>query len=353
MKKSSVLFNFFTAILFNIVAGGLFASALGVPPHIGSITLVGVGVAQNIIRHKFNVALPENALYAGLNREVWLNEIIQQFRPDTSWLKELRDFSMYVNNNTLNLAEAGLDPQLIYDYDGSFPIPLAQGTEDTPIALALRTVSTERERLLNSAQAERSYAIRSDRTSRHARAMEVGLMNLIAHTIAPPSDSANTPVISTTGAAFSGFKNAKLEDVVDLETRLNAINATGRKIFVMDTNHLGHFKKQDLSLFKSFTPEQLVQGFPFLGFTAYVTNMNLRYNPTNMTKNALGSSNPGAAVASFAFVEGEAVKAFGSMTAFTKEADPEFQADEINFSKRFLGLPLRGVGLAALVSSAA
>ena len=50
---------------------------------------------------------------AGLNREIWLAELMEGFYADDLFLSECRDLSPFVDNDIINLAEAGVNPEVI------------------------------------------------------------------------------------------------------------------------------------------------------------------------------------------------------------------------------------------------
>jgi hypothetical protein len=57
------------------------------------------------------------------------------------FVSECRDFSMFVENNTLNLAEAGVNPTVLLN-NTTYPIPIADRT-DLPIAIPIDRFDTE------------------------------------------------------------------------------------------------------------------------------------------------------------------------------------------------------------------
>ena len=48
---------------------------------------------------------------ATLEKEIWVNQLMENFYPDSSFLKYARDFSALVDYNAINMAEAGADPK--------------------------------------------------------------------------------------------------------------------------------------------------------------------------------------------------------------------------------------------------
>ena len=191
MKKLSILFAVIQAFAFNAIMGATLSVAVGVPPMFGAVGFNVLGVAQNIIGAG---QAQSTYLFAGLQKEIWLAELMQKFRPDPAWLKEARDLSAYVQNDIINLADAGADPGVIINYDGTYDIPVAS-TEDTPKTVQLFNMSTEQDQIKWSATQTRAYDIMTDRVGRHKDTLEVTQLRLASYGIAPLENSASTPVI--------------------------------------------------------------------------------------------------------------------------------------------------------------
>ena len=66
----------------------------------------------------------------GLNKEIWLPDIIEQFIPQTSFVNEARDLDAWTDNGFLNLQEAGVNPDVIVN-NSVWPIPIVR-REDIP-----------------------------------------------------------------------------------------------------------------------------------------------------------------------------------------------------------------------------
>ena len=50
---------------------------------------------------------------ANLQKEIWVNQIKENFYPDSSFLNYAKDFSGLVENHAINMAEAGVDPKVL------------------------------------------------------------------------------------------------------------------------------------------------------------------------------------------------------------------------------------------------
>ena len=79
--------------------------------------------------------------YPSLNKEIWVDQLMENFYPDSSFLKYGRDFSQLVEYDAINMAEAGLDPVVLVN-NKTYPITTIQRI-DTPIRIELDKFETE------------------------------------------------------------------------------------------------------------------------------------------------------------------------------------------------------------------
>lgn len=354
MKNKSVFYliaGILTAIAFNTVIG----LAVSFVTNFESLTCVavsnGIGVLVNVIRQYEPQANLFNglALYDGLNREIWLAELMQRMRPNPAWLAEARDLSAYVTNNRINLADAGADPGVIIDYDGVDPIPVAN-TEDTPLTLDLKRFSTERDQLFDGITVERSYNMRADRTQRHVNTLEEKILRYSATAFAPNSNAALTPVLATSGDVQAGKKKCTLNDIIDLAAAYNNVDAEKLKILVLNPTHLAHLQKEDKELFKAIMPSDPSQPFTLYGFKTYVSSATPIYTDAGVLKPYGSVIEAGDGIASFSFLKEEVGRARGTMKAYVKEDDPDFQSTFLNFMVRFIAVKMRSKYVGAIYS---
>lgn len=67
-----------------------------------------------------------------IEKQIWINMIMEGYYPDGSFLTRSVDMTENVEHNKINLAEAGVDPEVLID-NNTFPVPIAERT-DSPIA---------------------------------------------------------------------------------------------------------------------------------------------------------------------------------------------------------------------------
>jgi hypothetical protein len=288
---------------------------------------------------------------AGLNKEIWINQVLEGFYPSTSWLTRSSDMSEHVENNTINLAEAGADPNVRVN-NSSWPIPFAQRS-DTPLALPLDTLDTENTLVRNVEEMETSYNKMESVVRGHRNALRDAQGVRASFHWAPAQDGTYTPIIPSTGATVGGFKKTKLNDIIDLGQKFNALDAPAEgRILLLSTEALAHLQTEDVALFKALLSLAGNVSGPFnlFGFTTYVYSKTPKYDSNGDIK-PIGAAPAVGDVKCLAqaWVETEVMRAVGTTDLFERLNDPGERGDIVGFQQRFLALPLRNKMQAAII----
>jgi len=285
-----------------------------------------------------------------LNKEIWLPELLEGFYAEDMFLSEARNFDAFVENDKINLAEAGVNPDVLIN-NTTYPIAVSQRT-DIAIALELDTYDTENTLIRNIETAELSYDKRTSVLYGHRQALRMKYMEKAIHAYSPASDDTFTPVLTTSGVDDgSGFKSLSYEDIMDLETRFDdaEIPSEGR-VLVLNTNHKKHLKKEDAKLFKEIFKDTMFCGFKIY---ALASKRMPVFDGTTSQKQAFGSALTGTSgKTSVAFHKDEVMRCMGTMDMFSKLKDPENRGDMYGFQGRALALPIRNKGIGAIYSVA-
>jgi hypothetical protein len=291
-----------------------------------------------------------SAAYAGLNKEIWLPEILEGFYADDMFVTEARDLSAFVSNNTINLAEAGANPDVLLN-NTTYPIPYSD-REDVPIALPLETLDTENTLVQSIEIAELAYDKRNSVMYGHRQALKMFVMERAAFNWAPSTNSALTPLLQTTGTNDGNGRRAmKFADLSRLKRAFNdaEVPEEGR-ILVLSSKHMEDLENEDRVLYNSLLNTKMIYGFKVYSLAS---NRLPRYNHTTGAKVAFAAA--GAATdsrASIAFHKDEVMRSQGTVDMFIREKDPELRGDMIGFQMRNLTLPMRNKAIAAIYSPA-
>lgn len=336
MKTASKIFS---ALLFNIVMGVIFALLLGVPPLYGALFMVAVGTVMS------TAPTPKNALRAGVYTEVWTAELVKALREGLagSWLDGVPDQSSIVNNDVIHLVDVGIDPDVLIN-NATYPIPL-QALDDKDIAISLDKFQTK----VTPVTDDELYAISYDKMSRvkesHSNAINDAKFAKAAHALCANEHTAKTPVLKTTGAkdATTGRLKLTVNDLVALKREMDKLKVpTVNRRLVLCPDHVNDLLETEQTFREQYNIDRNSGTVGKLyGFDIYTYGDNPVYTTDGKKKAVHAETEAGEFQCSFAFYTPRVFKATGSTKMYFSEAgtDPEYQRNKINFRHYFVCLP--------------
>lgn len=341
-----------TTILFALCAVAFLTAIVTTP--FEPVTAFAKGIVFLVLcAVTFLTVTPEAVLFVGLNKEIWLAEVKEGFFADDMFITECRDFSMFVDNDVINLAEAGISPEVIVN-NTTYPIAVAERT-DGALTITIDRFDTENQSLKFADRVELAYDKLQSIIFGHKQAMRMKFMEKGAHAIAPAANTEYTPLLTASGGD-NGFGSKRLifADIIALAQAFDdaEIPAEGR-ILVLTTQHQTDLRIEDITLYNQMSKEKTLYGFKLYNLAK---KRMPRYNKTTGAKVAFGASALSTdARASFAFQKDEVCRAVGTDTMFHSEAenDPINRKDIIGFARRGIVIPIRNKGIAAIYSPAA
>lgn len=287
-----------------------------------------------------------------LQKQVWTDQIMTGFYPDASFLNYAKDFSALADNDIINMADAGFDPDVLIN-NTTYPIVIKERA-DTPLSFELDLFETENTLVRNPEAVELSYDKMETVIYGHRMALQNKTLVKAAHAFAPNSNTVSTPVLRTTGDDNGdGFKRLKIEDILKLKRSFDVMNIpVDSRYLVLDPRHTEDLILYDLKSFKDIT--DFVNGTPkrFAGFNILEFTNNPTFDNTTGVKKSFGAVVSGNDVfSSFAFSSNEVMKADGTVQMYERINDPELRGTVVGFDKRFIALPIRNKGIGAIVAS--
>ena len=332
--KQKFIITLVTAVLFNALAGSVIASVTGFSP--------GAVLAVLSLTALIPLA-PRGALREGLNKEIWIPEIIEKFYPDTGFMKEAKDLSVWVDNGKLNLQEAGIDPKVLIDND-VWPIPVYR-REDIPHEIVLKRFDTENTVHINAIEVEESSGKRASVTEGHRKSLATKFGIMGAHNFAPLENGDFTPVLTTTGSANRfGFKSCTFSDLMDLELQYDLLDVEGERVLVIDPRMAMDLKKEDMKLYKAIWTDGRFSKFKIYSFTK-----TPRYN--RVTGKKVGFNDAASATdspSSFSFLSSAVCRAASDFDMYYSLKDPHYRGDVIGFNMRGIAMPITGKYIGAV-----
>lgn len=281
-----------------------------------------------------------------IEKQLWTDIILEKPIADDSFLLASQDMSELVENNTIHLADAGVEPDVFVDND-VYPIGIVS-RDDVPSDLVLHTLDTKNTVVRNVEAIEASYGKLESVTAGHKRALARKSAALAAHNWCPLADGEFTPVMATTGAADAdGRKRMTFDDLDTLEAKFRDLEVDLSKlVLVLNSKHLADLKAEDRKLYR-----ECIKDGKIGNFTVY-TYPNLPYfDTTTGQKQAFGSAaGANSQMASLAWVSTEVMRARGTTEPFIREKDPEARGDILGYQQRFTALPMRNKYIGAIYS---
>ena len=280
---------------------------------------------------------------AGVFKEIFTSIILALFYPDGSWLNELTSMDHMVDNNAINLAECGADPEVV-ENNSTWPLTPVQRT-DTGIRIPLATFDTKPTHVTNVDEMETAYDKAESVAKQHVNTLRKKACMSAAYNISPASHTSTTPVLKTTGADNGkGFKALTYNDITELSLAFDDgdLPQEGR-ILLLCPQHKKDLKNENIKLFKQMMTDREIDGFKIYTFTG-----NPKYNLTTGAKMPYGSAT--GSVSSVAIVTSEAMRAMGTIEGEPEKRWADYRGWLLGFQMRFVALPFRAFGYGAVYS---
>ena len=342
--KTKALFTIITAVLFNLLTAQLFASVLGV----AVAPVFAVQMALSLIP----VGRMSGCLRDGLNREIWLPDIVEQFVPDTSFVNEARDLDAWTDNGFLNIQEAGVNPDVIVNNE-VWPIPIMR-REDVPHRIEMKRFDTVNTVHVNAIEIEESSAKRQSVIEGHKKSLQEKFARMAGYNWSPTENTDTTPVITVEGGKKSVINNTyysmTYDQLLQLETMANMMDMpTEGRILLLHPWHAADLRKQDLEMYKAFFNDGRM-----FSFKIYITAMTPRYNGTTGKRVAYDAPvNSTDAISSTFYFRDAVGRAKSDFDMYVRLQDPEYRGDVLGFNMRGLALPITGKYLGAIITKKA
>lgn len=287
-----------------------------------------------------------------LQKEIWVNQIKENFYPDSSFLNFVRDFSAMVEFDAINIAEAGVDPEVLIN-SNTYPIRIKQRVDNNQ-RIELDKFETENTLVRRPEVIEYSYDQLESVLMGHRNTLRASTARKAAHAFAPMENGAYSPVISTTGEKTrDGRKRLTVADILALKEEYDMMDVPlEMRYLVLNPRHVSDLILFDTKAFKDIV--DLVDGKPrrFAGFNMLQTSVTPTYNATNLKKVAFGAEKATTdTFCSFSYCSDEVMKADGEIYLYSRYDDPEQRGTIVGFDKRFVAMPIRNRGIGAIVSA--
>lgn len=277
-----------------------------------------------------------------IEKQIWIAMLMEGFYPERTFLSRSVDMSAMVEYNKINLAEAGVAPEVLID-NTDFPVPTAS-REDVPLELPLHTFDTENTVVRNVEEKETAYGKMDSVVRQHRATLQTKTAAYAAHNWAPAVAADLTPVRETLASGKISF-----EDILKMDAWFRAHDVDpATLVAVLNPYHLADLMAEDMKLYKT-----MLEADRIFGFSVYTFSRLPYYSQADGRKVALGTVATAADTqCSLFYSEREVMRADGDIEVFAKYKDPGERGDVIGFQKRFTALPIRSKYQAVIYNKA-
>jgi len=300
--------------------------------------LVAAGAVQHLLNVKFGVCF-----FDALAPEVWLPILMENPYPNASFLQAATDLSGLVDNDSINLAEAGADPDVLVN-NTTYPIPETDAG-DNPLRITLNTYDTTSTVVRNAIAVELKYDQRAYYVNKHKKSLakKMGIDAAYLYAPAANDDSRFNKII---GLAAN---DSVIDGIIDMQVAYATYDADSEDLnMVLDPIHMGMIAKEDKVLYKAI---QAKPGEVFYGFKTWTYSKNPFYLSANNTKAAKGAAFVDGTHkrSTFFFAGSEVMSCLGTYDMFSLLKSPAHKGDVFNFQVRALAQTLRNKFQGALL----
>lgn len=298
---------------------------------------------------------------ASVKREVFEKRIIKQLShaDDADFLEGLEDVSRHVTGDdetqTINRTLLGVNPDVLIN-NSTYPID-EQVLTDENVPITLDKYQTKRTPVSDDDLYAAIYDKIDATVGSHKDAITEKKYDKAIHALAPAGDSADTPVLLTTGADDgTGRKKLTKSDVIAFRRKIAKKKFRKGLRLVLCSDHVNDILEWDEQFDRQYANRETGMITKKYGFEIYEYGENPLYDVTTKTKVAFGAV-PGAndMEASVCFYAPRAVKASGKTKMYWLKAEnnPATQRNEINFRHYFIAMPTENKLLGAIASDVA
>lgn len=283
-----------------------------------------------------------------IEKQIWISMLMEGYYPNRSFLTRSVDMTAMVEYNKINLAEAGVAPDVLVD-NTDYPIETAQ-RDDIPLELPLHTFDTNNTVVRNVEAMEMAYDKMESVVRQHRNVLQAKTAAYAANSWAPQQQKDLTPVMATSGTGKNrqGLTPLSFDDVLAMDAWFRSQDIDpSTMVAVLNPYHLADLMAEDMKLYK-----EMLTGNKLFGFDLYTFSQLPYYNATTGQKVAFGTSAADTDTqCSLFYCANEVMRADGDIEVFARYKDPEQRGDLIGFQKRFTALPIRNKYQAAIYSA--
>lgn len=349
------LMGVFAALCVNSAVGATIAHVFDFSIPTGIAVMNGVSLAS-VLCGGF---MPSGVLAAGLYPEAWTAELIKAFRSaaeSIGWYNAIRAYDSYVKFDAIHFVDVGADPEILVN-NTTYPLTV-QELPDGDKMVQLDKFQSRPTPVTDDELHAISYDKMALVIEKHKDQFFEKKYSRAIHSLAPAENSAQTPVITTTGdMTEDGRRKLVRKDIIALKKKFDKLKIPKEgRILVLCADHVADLLESDQRFEKQYYDYTTGKLTNMYGFDIYEYDECPYYDATTLKKKAYGAViGEGDRQCSVGFTTKRAMRADGSTKSYLREAsnDPENQRNVFSMRTYNICLPLRNEGFGAIVSAKA
>lgn len=258
-----------------------------------------------------------------------LNEkfILKKFRHVGTWIQEVTSKNQWVNNDVIKIPKRkGTNAPSVLINNAVYPIATS-GRDDEHVTVSLNKYDTENREVTDDELYAIAYDKEGDVNLELKEELEEQTTDHALHSISPAGNTADTPVLETSGADDgTGRRRMTRQDLIKYKGELDKLKVPAKgRILILKSVHANDLLLEDSSFEKGY--HNRVNGaisINYYGFKIYEEVYTPTYDAVAKTKLAFGSVTPGLN-SSIIFHKKSTAKATGTVQRYARSAkqDPE------------------------------
>ncbi len=336
-------------IALSLFVSAMFASFLGCSPVWVALVMFALGF---IPQKEKGVAM----MAVNLNQAIVAKLLERFIALKDDFLGDIKDYSGLVNNDVIKFNDIGDLPDVLIN-NAIYPIATTART-DVGKTVSLYKLDTKNTPITDDELHALPYDKKSSVMDDHVLALNQAKIKLGIYSLAPAADSANTPVLQTTGAIdpVTGRSTLTFKDILALKLRCDnlQIPLESRKL-ILCANHVNDLLNIDaLNTFRERYTNGVMEGkviAQLAGFKMFENLLNPSYDSTGALKAYGSAAAVGDKSASVFFSNVNTMKAIGSASVYYRDAslDPENRQSVIGMRLWYIVSPVNNKGIGAII----
>ena len=330
-----------TALLFNLFICVAVSAASGINPYV----LLGVSTAAGALMG----SLPSGSFGMAVQKEIWMNSIIEDLFADNSFLSKAYNADLFVNSGrTVHIPNAGA-PSATVKNRTQKPATISERT-DTDLTFNLDEYTTDPIHIPHADTVELSYNKRESVLKQDKSALQDVVASGFLFSWSPASanciKTTGESVTAHTDGATGSRKSFDKADVLSAMTRFNRDNIPqeGRHLLldaVMYSQLLKSLTANESQAFHSLVDVKNGILGRLYGFNVMMRSRALRYTGGGNAKEWTTGGSGTDCAAALAWHTNSVCRALGEVRMFENESDPTYYGDIYSFLVRAGGRPMR------------